>query len=176
MRVMPETCANIRCGTRKSRAMSPPASKNVAAEAKPIVTAVVTPKSIRTSTEAKMTNITMTKPPSYFAVFAFANRIKKILHFFRARQGFHLFVGGLHFLYERRTVGVRHMHPLLFKLFNDSGFPVTDFFSGEVLGVDGLFLQNRLQFLGHAVKEHLVDQKHLAIKVVFVSANSSCVS
>ena len=72
MRVMPETCANIRCGTRKSRAMSPPASKNVAAEAKPIVTAVVTPKSIRTSTEAKMTNITMTQPPSYFAVFAFA--------------------------------------------------------------------------------------------------------
>ena len=58
------------------------------------------------------------------------------------------------------------MHPLLFKLFNDRGFPVTDFFAGEVLGVDGLFLQNRLQFLGHAVKEHLVDQKHLAVKVV----------
>ena len=77
MRVMPETCANMRCGTRKSRAMSPPASKNVAAEAKPIVTAVVTPKSIRTSTEAKMTNITMTQPPSYFAVFAFATASRR---------------------------------------------------------------------------------------------------
>ena len=61
--VMPETWANIRCGTKKRRAASPPAKRNVATEAKPIVTAVVTPKSISTRTAAKMANITMSGNP-----------------------------------------------------------------------------------------------------------------
>ena len=45
--------------------MSPPAIKKVAMEAKPIVTAVVTPSKRRTSTPAKIANITMADYPSY---------------------------------------------------------------------------------------------------------------
>lgn len=64
MSVMPETWANIRCGTRKSREMSPPAKRNVAMEAKPIVTAVVTPINISTNTAEKMRNIVMSEARS----------------------------------------------------------------------------------------------------------------
>ena len=39
--------------------MSPPAIKKVAMEAKPIVTAVVTPSKSRTKTPAKIANITI---------------------------------------------------------------------------------------------------------------------
>ena len=65
MSVIPETCENIRWGTRKRRAGSPPAKRKVAIDANPMVTAVLTPRSISTSTAAKMTNISM-KPGSFY--------------------------------------------------------------------------------------------------------------
>ena len=57
--VMPETCANILCGTRKSREKSPPAQRKVAMEANAIVTAVVTPMNMSRSTATNMTSIVM---------------------------------------------------------------------------------------------------------------------
>lgn len=67
---------------------------------------------------------------------------------------------------EGVAVGVRHVHALLLELLDDGGFTVADAVAGEVLRLDGLFLQDGLQFGLEALEEHLVEEKDLAVEVV----------
>ena len=109
IRVMPETCENMRWGTRKSRDMSPPAIKKVAMEAKPIVTAVVTPKSKSNNTPAKIANITI-RDLSYLLDGFYG--IEHFIHRVFAGQFSHFGIGRCHLFHKRLTIRISNIHAL----------------------------------------------------------------